>query len=526
MNRSTSLFALLPVALWLTGCSGSSAPTSSPTPTEQNFGPLTTRIVGTATPPVTSSAAFGANVTGIAGALIDRLALNAQGPSTLSDTKIAFYSTRDGNAEIYVMNADGTNPVRLTNDASLDNGPTWSPDGTKIAFTSLRDGNFEIYTMNADGTNQTRVTNNAATDSLPTWSPDGTKIAFYSNRDVGGNGEIYVMNADGTGQTRLTNNVAVDIFPSWSPDGAKIVFASERDGNSEIYLMNADGTSQTRRTNNAAIDYQPTWSPDGTKIAFDTNRDGNYEIYTMNADGTGQTRITNNTATDDVPSWSPDGTKIVFTSTRDGNLEIYSMSAFGGSETNLTKLSSVTDVQPAWSGYLPRTPKTLIGVGSALGATAAGFLYSQNGAPVSSVVAFDTSTAGSRAAARVTSQSAPFNDQGRNLIFSITTSAGLASVKYVNVNEAGVPGAAISPTIPIGSTGAIVSFVAFDGTVASVLPYSANRSASLKPTRTGDNATYSGNFTAVYDASGKNLAPGGAKSVTLDEKTGKLVKFE
>ncbi len=77
----------------------------------------------------------------------------------------------------------------------------WSPDGTKIAFTSDRDGNFEIYVMNADGRNPTRLTSDPATDNFPAWSPDGTKIAFDSRRD--GNFEIYVMNADGTNPTRL-----------------------------------------------------------------------------------------------------------------------------------------------------------------------------------------------------------------------------------------------------------------------------------------------------------------------------------
>jgi dipeptidyl aminopeptidase/acylaminoacyl peptidase len=85
----------------------------------------------------------------------------------------------------------------------------------KIAFMSPRDGNSEIYTMNADGTNQTNITNNGAWDSTPTWSPDGTKIAFTSERD--GNSEIYIMNADGTNQTRITNNSAVDSLPDWQP---------------------------------------------------------------------------------------------------------------------------------------------------------------------------------------------------------------------------------------------------------------------------------------------------------------------
>ena len=98
----------------------------------------------------------------------------------------------------------------------------------KIAFASDRDGNWEIYVMNADGSNQTRLTNNSAVDRQPTWSPDGTMIVFYSDRD--GTCEIYGMNADGTGQTRLTNNTVADWDPSWSPDDTRIVFVSYRGG--------------------------------------------------------------------------------------------------------------------------------------------------------------------------------------------------------------------------------------------------------------------------------------------------------
>ncbi len=240
--------------------------------------------------------------------------------------RIAFGSDRDGNREIYVMNADGSGVIRLTDNDAIDSGPAWSPDGRRIAFSSTRDGSFEVYVMNADGSGVTRLTDNDAFDWHPAWSPDGRHIAFDSDRD--GNWEIYVMNADGSGVTRLTYNGAADGSPAWSPDGQRIAFGTGRHGKYEIYVMDASGV--TRLTDNDASDVGPVWSPDGRRIAFASERDGNLEIYVMNADGSGATRLTYNGARDLFAVWSPDGRHIAFHSNRDdGNWDIYVMNSAG-----------------------------------------------------------------------------------------------------------------------------------------------------------------------------------------------------
>jgi len=271
-----------------------------------------------------------------------------------SNGNVAFHSTRDGDFEIFVMNAEGESYgiTQLTFNTANDGDPAWSADGTKIVFHSNRDGNFEIYTMNADGSGQTRLTYNSAEDMFPCWSPDGEKIAFRSYRD--GNYEIYVMNADGSGQTRLTDNPAFDAHPAWSPDGSKIAFYSNRDGDNEILVMNAEGESHgiTQLTFNTANDVDPDWSPDGEKIAFHSNQDdpANYEIYVMNSNGSNMQRLTNNTADDRNAAWSPDEKKMTFASDRDDNFEIFVMDADGESH-GLSKLTSTTSVEnygPNW----------------------------------------------------------------------------------------------------------------------------------------------------------------------------------
>ena len=284
--------------------------------------------------------------------------------------QIAFVSERDGNYEIYVMDADGVNPRRLTNNPARDLAPSWSPDGRRIAFISERDGHprlripgrftSEIYVMDADGGNPQNLTNHPSDDRSPSWSPDGQRIVFQSDRDNdrGHNIEIYMMDADGSNQINITNNLTMDEDPSWSPDGKRIVFTAQREGHvvhnlditSEIYVMDADGGNQQRLTENRNSDWSPSWSPDGKRIAFMADRKGDhikFDIYVMDADGGNQQKLTNHRDWDGSPSWSPDSKRIVFNFNRDGKSEIYVMDADGGNLQNLTN-NPHSDFGPAW----------------------------------------------------------------------------------------------------------------------------------------------------------------------------------
>jgi serine/threonine-protein kinase len=285
-----------------------------------------------------------------ASALLAAIPTRAALVGTPSTSRIVFVTDRDepdpegnfGNQEIYVMNADGTDQRRLTNQNGLDYSPALSPDGKRIAFASQRAGGIDLFVMNADGTDQRQLTNLTALGlgaHEPTWSPDSKRIAFNTRvKQI----DIWAINADGTRLVKLTNDPAGARSPAWSPDGRKIAYVTRRDGHADIFVMNADGSNPVRLTVNEFGDNHPAWSPDGRRIAFYSNRDGaDLEIYVMNADGSEQVRLTNHPGEDSFPCWSPDGRQIVFQRMVLGHAQLHVMNADGSNVRRLTELSPV-----------------------------------------------------------------------------------------------------------------------------------------------------------------------------------------
>jgi hypothetical protein len=136
--------------------------------------------------------------------------------------RYVFVSKRAGNPDIWLLDEQGRE-TQLTFDAASDLAPVWSPDGARIAFETDRDRNSEIYVMEADGSNPVNLTRNRADDRAPAWSLDGASIAFQSDRD--GTSEVYLMNADGAEQIRETSGPGPCLAPQWEPDGSGIVFS-------------------------------------------------------------------------------------------------------------------------------------------------------------------------------------------------------------------------------------------------------------------------------------------------------------
>ena len=180
--------------------------------------------------------------------------------------------------------------------------------GARIAFTSERGVTHDLYVMDSDGNNVIRLTHDNFFESRPSWSPDGTKIAFSSARRAVRNSEIYAMDANGENEINLTEHKMHDIVPSWSPDGKKIVFDSRRlfEG-AHIYVITAEGENLERPTEEGNHGTSPVYVLDGRKIAYVSRRGGDYNIYLMDTNGRNVVKLTRTPPSIDniLPSWLP-----------------------------------------------------------------------------------------------------------------------------------------------------------------------------------------------------------------------------
>ena len=255
------------------------------------------------------------------------------------DKRIAFQSDRDGNWEIYLMDADGTQEVRLTNNLDQDEMPVFSSIENIIAFTSTRDDTTHksrvektrnIFLMNLQTGNIAREIDHQADDWYPALSDKGRQIVFVSERDDNRDvlfqerlSDIYFKDIKKYQLLRLTQNEADDGSPSVSVDGKWIVFTSNRTGSFQVFKMDKRGQFVEQLTHLKGNCGSPHFSHDGMKITFFANVNGNYDIYMMNSTGEGIERLTKHPAHDSYSTFSSDKRKILFHSNRSGKYQIY-----------------------------------------------------------------------------------------------------------------------------------------------------------------------------------------------------------
>ena len=272
--------------------------------------------------------------------------------------KMAYVSGIGRNSEIAVIDLKFGKRQQLTfSHRSRGNlHPTWSPDGRRITFSSDRDGDYDIYIMDANGNNVTNMTDNSSgDDGSPHWSPVSQKVVFTSNRD-GGADEIYLLDAQTGIQRRLTTSLydAYDaVYPKWSPNGSQIAYLpalrTEIQSNIQaIWRVKPDGTDLEALVSEGDRNWHPKYSPDGKWIAFESKRDSNTDIYALNLETKELTRLTTHLRIDADPDWSPDGERIAFVSDRDGSPSLFTMTVNREQITNLTN-SDMVERRPTWS---------------------------------------------------------------------------------------------------------------------------------------------------------------------------------
>ena len=297
--------------------------------------------------------------------------------------------------EIFTYDLVTKTKVNVSNRASFDADPAFSPDGNQIVFNSDRDDNFELYLMESDGSNVRRLTDHPAWDSHPVFSPDGTQIIFNSNRE-NENSDLYLMNLDGGSITKLTAwQSEEEIGPGcWSPDGTKIALISNHNGNDDVYVMTvepklprvflAEDDSNVRAASHSPDGRQtvyevemednsgelrirddesgevrtllktaypnlhPAWSVDGRRIVFQNKLDGQTDLFSIDADGKNLSKLTNDPTNDGIASWSSDGTKIAYTVDNFGRTQIFSLELATDQHRPLTEKIG-WEGDPAWS---------------------------------------------------------------------------------------------------------------------------------------------------------------------------------
>jgi TolB protein len=266
-------------------------------------------------------------------------------------SKIVVASDRESSSkarEIFIMDWDAANSIKISNHQSIALSPAWSPDAKMVAYTvyvqraksKLRNADMYLYDLSTG--KREPLSYREGMNSGAAFDPNGKYI--YLTISQGSHPDIYKINYTGEIISKITNGPsgAMNVEPAISPDGKRLAFSSDRPGRTMIYTMNADGSNIKRITFAGQFNASPAWSPDGKKIAFAGQTGSNFDIFVMNDDGTNMIRLTSakrpngHPANNEDPTWSPDGRFVMYASDRTGKSQIYFSTADGSEERRVT----------------------------------------------------------------------------------------------------------------------------------------------------------------------------------------------
>jgi len=516
--RSTPLW----VGVLAIGCGGAGQQVGQPSgPTgSTNVGPAVVTYAGHPQPLVSASSGAVSTV-GQAGAAFSTISVDPI--PNLNSTMLAFTRQVGGvGTEFYTMPANGktapTQPIHTTQGGY----PSFSSVGL-IAFVTQNNGQYQIETMLYDGTQQHVVVANQA--MVPTISPNGATIALLDAL----HGNIYTVPTSGGTLKEIYSGGDAGGSPIvWSPNGSQIAFSAK---NSTTQYFNAFTMSATggTPTNVVPSSYAgqgsaevSAWSPDGNSLACTwVPRVGNNNgAFIISLNGGGYSYLTPNNYSDSIPCFSPDNNRIAFYRSNAGGATpgIYECD-FAGTSPQLILADPAPNgatgavVTMAWSPF-PQNQKFVGSGGSLSTSNVAGFLLAQNGDQFGSMMTFAATTP-SKATITPSTGNAP----GAPIVYSLAADA-ITNISYANVFNGS------RTTIALTSTpSAIVTVDGVTGIVDYVVPTTFKKPNLTPASASRSSLTYSGQFTAIYDASGKNLAPNGATAFEIDRITGKLVSF-
>jgi TolB protein len=277
--------------------------------------------------------------------MADVIVKELTGRDGIASTRIAFVADGGGrHKDINLIDYDGQNPVRVTNDKTFSVAPDWSPDGGKIYYTTYLYGYPRVCSIDLETGKRKVVSSYPGLNAFPAISPRGNEMALSLSKD--GAVEIYAASLDGKQPRRLTRSQGgVASSPCWSPNGTQIAFVSNRGGGAQIYAMNPDGSNVRRLLSGYSYVTSLDWSPRGNYIAFSARYGGTLQIFLLDVDRRTTRQITSGSASHENPSFAPNGIHVVYVrtsgyesdlyvvDTRDKELQPYRLTSLQGDET-------------------------------------------------------------------------------------------------------------------------------------------------------------------------------------------------
>jgi len=484
------------------------------TPVTTSSGPFTFTS-SIALPPITMGGRNAA-VIGFAGGSITSASAKLPPPSSanlagaLANTLIAY--DESGQTKIFNYGTNAVYPIGETFGPVFDTSPSLSGAGGRLAVAqhATDSGVEQVNVESLDGSSKVAIGtafNSFDLNASPTYSPDGSKVA-YLTLDSAGKTRLALVPAGGGSSTFLTDGTDTPANPVWTPDGTKVVFLDQPAGSANWSVRSFAVSS-----GGVPVPLAVTVPGPAPKITFLGGDSGDMVIsyqlgnntFTERFRGGSRTTFSNNTDLVNGVSGSPVGKFLLVGDTTTNTINLINCDA-----TTFTPIPLITGNgvvrSPNWGPYL--TSKNLVGSGGAFGATAGAILYGAAGSTVGGIVAVDAVTRSS-----ITVQPQGNANPTQSIIFATVTGTNLTSFRYMN----GLNGAVVtvfSGTSP-GVSGALVSFDADTGNVLSVVTYGASLAKA--------NGVYTGKILSAFDAAGKNIAPSGARRVTFDPASGRLL---